>query len=209
MLSCLYQTYMPMEPDLIQLDTTKPIWDRFYTAAPIVVIGTKEGEGYDLAPKHMVTPLGWNNYFGFVCTPKHATYHNVKHYRSFTVSYPKPDQMVMASLAASPRCDQSGSKPVIGQLPTFPSEMIDGIFLKDGYLFLECELDRIVEGFGENSLIIGQIVAASIREEALRNAEIDDQKLLHESPLPVYLNPGRFAVIKDTVAFPFPANFEK
>ena len=195
--------------NLIKLDTDKPIWERFFTAAPIVVIGTKEGDGYDLAPKHMITPLGWNNYFGFVCTPKHATYHNVKHYGSFTVTYPKADQMVMASLAASPRCDQPGSKPVIGQLPTFESEMIDGIFLKDGYLFLECELDRIIDDFGENSLITGQVVAAQINEDALRNSEIDDQELIAKSPLAVYLNPGRFAVIKDTIAFPFPADFQK
>ncbi|MGI9545289.1 MAG: flavin reductase [Cyclobacteriaceae bacterium] len=195
--------------NLTQLDIDKAIWERFFTPAPIVVIGTREGNGHDLAPKHMVTPLGWGNYFGFVCTPKHGTYHNVKHYGSFTVTYPKADQMVLASLAATPRYDKPGSKPITKHLPTFQSEIIDGIFLRDGYLFLECELDRIIDGFGANSLITGKIVAAQVDEGALRNSEIDDQELLVRSPLPVYLNPGRFAVIKDTIAFPFPANFQK
>ena len=56
--------------NLVALDTALPIWNQFYTVAPLAVIGTKEGEGYDLAPKHMITPLGRDNYFGFVCTPK-------------------------------------------------------------------------------------------------------------------------------------------
>jgi hypothetical protein len=43
--------------DLVALDTARPVWDRFFTVAPLVVIGTREPDGgYDLAPKHMVTP---------------------------------------------------------------------------------------------------------------------------------------------------------
>ena len=66
-----------MPRDVVTLDTAFPIWERFFTVAPLVLIGTREVDGtYDLAPKHMVTPLGWGNYFGFVCTPRHATYAN-------------------------------------------------------------------------------------------------------------------------------------
>ena len=92
------------EEKLITLDTELPIWNQFYTVAPLVVIGTKEGDAYDLAPKHMATPLGRENYFGFVCTPRHSTYHNVKKEKAFTVSFPRPDQVILTSLAAWPRC---------------------------------------------------------------------------------------------------------
>ena len=64
--------------DFISLDVGGNIWDHFYTVAPLVVIGTKENETYDLSPKHMVTPIGFSNYLGFVCTPRHRTYLNIK-----------------------------------------------------------------------------------------------------------------------------------
>ena len=96
---------MSAHPDatLVKLDVGSPIWDRFFTVAPLVVIGTREPDGSDdLAPKHMVTALGWDNRFGFVCTESHATYKNIQREREFTVSFPNPDQVLLASLAAAP-----------------------------------------------------------------------------------------------------------
>lgn len=198
-----------IQEDLLQLDVSLPIWDHFFTVAPLVVIGSKEGAGYDLAPKHMAFPMGWGNYFGFICTLQHSTYHNVKHYGSFTVSYPRSNQMLMASLAASPRCDQAGSKPALDALETFPAEVIDGIFLKDAYLFLECELHQVIDGFGDNSLITGKIIAAHVDKKAKRTGKEYDQKLLYEGKLTAYLHPGRFATIRDTLAFPFPSHYQR
>lgn len=195
--------------NLITLDTERPIWERFFTVAPLVVVGTREGNDYDLAPKHMVAPLGWQNYFGFVCTPRHSTYHNAKHTGAFTVSFPRPSQVVLASLSAAPRRDKPGHKPVLEPLPTIPAEVVDGVFLADSYLFLECEVEGIVEGFGANSLITGRIVAAHVQEEALRYSEVSDQALLKKVPLLVYVSPGRYAVVEETFDFPFPADFQK
>ena len=88
------------------LDVASPIWDRFFTIAPLVLVGTVEEDGSaDFAPKHMAFPLGWANYFGFVCTPRHNTYGNAKRTGAFTVTYPKPADLVMTSLTAAPRCD--------------------------------------------------------------------------------------------------------
>jgi flavin reductase (DIM6/NTAB) family NADH-FMN oxidoreductase RutF len=195
--------------DVVSLDLDTPIWGRFYMVAPLVVIGTKENKGYDLAPKHMAMPMGWNHYFGFVCTPRHATYHNAKHYGAFTVSFPLADQVVLTSLAASPRCDKPGSKPILQQLPTISAEVIDGVFLKDSYLFLECNLERVVDGFGVNSLIVGEIAAAHVSKNALRESESDDQQLIYRTPLLAFLPPDRFSTISESLAYPYPANFEK
>jgi flavin reductase (DIM6/NTAB) family NADH-FMN oxidoreductase RutF len=192
----------------ISLNVEQPIWDRLFTVAPLVVVGTREGDQYDLAPKHMVTPMGWQNYFGFVCTPRHSTYHNVKHTGVYSVSYPRPSQIVLASLAAAPRTNAAGDKPSLSLLPTFPAEIIDGVFLEDAYLFLECELDRIVDGFGENSLIIGRVVAAHADPDALRLSDGDDQALIYREALLAYLHPGRIATIRESVAFPLPAQFQ-
>lgn len=200
------QTYLrehirTLEPDL-------PIWDRFYTVAPLVLIGTKEAEGYDLAPKHMVTPLGWENYFAFVCAPRHRTYQNIIQEKAFTVSYPRPTQLVLTSLAAAPRCGDD-TKPSLLALPTFPASQIDGVFVAEGYIFLECQLDRVVDGFGVNSLITGRIVAAHVHEDALRTSDRDDQDVIHQAPLLGYLSPGRIATIASSYSFPFPLDFTR
>ncbi len=202
---------MPTEPnrDLTTLDVSHPIWERFFWVAPLVVIGTREADGeIDFAPKHMVTPLGWQNHFGFVCTPRHATYQNAKRERAFTVSYPRPEQVVLASLAASPRCGDE-HKPALAALPRLKATVVDGAHLRDAYLFLECMLEQIVDGFGENSLIAGKVVAARVSDDALRLSDQDDQELVSGSPLLAYLAPGRYTRIDRTYSFPFPAGFKR
>ncbi|MGF1472484.1 MAG: flavin reductase [Rubrobacteraceae bacterium] len=195
------------EEDLFTLRDDFPIWDRVFTVNPLVLVGTKEeDEGYDLAPKHMAFPMGWDNYFGFVCTPRHRTYTNARREGVFTVSYPRPTQVVLASLAAMPR-EEDGRKPSVDALSTFPAKQVDGVFIEDGYLFLECVLERIVDDFGDNSLISGRVVAAHVRPDYLRASEKDDQDLIYEFPILAYLNPGRYSPIAESYTFPFPVGF--
>lgn len=194
---------------LVELDVSRPIWDRFFWVAPLVLVGTLEADGgHDLAPKHMAMPMGWENYFGFVCTPRHHTYSNIHRDGVFTVSYPRPDQLVLTSLAASPRCGDQG-KPALSVLPVFPAEKIAGVLVEGASVFLECEIDRIIDGFGVNSLIIGRIVAARVAQDSEREQEVEDQSLVHDSPLLAYLHPGRFVPIADSLSFPFPAGMKK
>ena len=197
------------KPPLVELDVRQPVWDRFFWVAPLVLVGTMEADGrHDLAPKHMAFPMGWENYFGFVCTPRHGTYGNIRRDGVFTVSYPRPAQLVLTSLAASPRCEAE-SKPALGALPVFPASQVEGVLLEGAGAFLECELERIVDGFGVNSLIVGKVVAARIAEDVERMDDGDDPSLIRQSPLLAYLNPGRFAAIDDSLSFPFPAGMKK
>ncbi|MGB5303059.1 MAG: flavin reductase [Gemmatimonadota bacterium] len=173
------------------------------------MVGTLEEDGTpNLAPKHMAIPMGWQNYFGFVCTPRHSTYRNIERDGVFTVSMPRPDQVVLASLCAAPRCDDS-AKPVLGALQTRPAAKVAGVHLAQSYLFFECELDRMVDGFGENSLVVGRIVAAAVARDSLRTLERDGQDMIHAAPMLAYLQPWRFASIKQTYAFPLPDGFER
>lgn len=203
----------PEQSDFVSLDPEEPFWERFYLVSPLVVIGTRSPEDrYDLAPKHMATPLGWANYFGFVCTPKHQTYRNAVTTEVFTVSYPRPSQVVLASLAASPRTespDGPDAKPALETLPTLRAEEVDALLLEEAYLFLECTLDRTVDELGENSLLIGEVVAVHVQEDALRVSEREDDVAIREHPLLTYLSPDRYATVDETNAFPFPAGFEK
>ena len=194
---------------LLELDVQEPVWERFFWVAPLVLIGTREADGkHDLAPKHMATPMGWQNFYGFVCTPRHQTYSNIERDGSFTVSFPRPSQLVHTSLAASPRFANE-EKPALDVLPVFPASKVDGVLVEGCYLFLECELDRIVDGFDINSLIVGRIVAARVAADAARMDDREDEMVINESPLLSYLHPGRFATIDRAQSFPFPAGMKK
>ena len=194
---------------VVELDTSRPVWDRCFMVAPLVLIGTRDEDGsLDLAPKHMAFPLGWQNYFGFVCSPKHHTCINIERVGVFTVSYPKPSQVLYASLAASPRYDD-GPKAVLRSFATFPAKKIDGEFIEDAYLFLECKHYKTVSDFGDNCLITGELVAAYAHPDYIRSSEFDDQELIHDAPLFAYLPPGRFASITRSNAFPFPADMKR
>lgn len=194
---------------LVPLDVAQPIWHRFFSVAPLVIIGTREADGsYDLAPKHMAMPLGWDNYFAFVCTPRHRTYQNIQKQGIFTVSFPQPDQVLLTSLSAAPHC-QDHSKPSLAALPTFPASVVEGVLLERAYLFLECQVERILDGFGENSLIVGEIVAAQVQESALRISDRDDSEILSQVPLLVYISPDRYTIVNQSFSFPFHVGFRR
>jgi flavin reductase (DIM6/NTAB) family NADH-FMN oxidoreductase RutF len=196
-------------PRLVELDTSHPIWERFFAVFPLVVVGTEDTDGtIDLAPKHLAMPLSWRAHFGFVCTPRHRTYQNIRRTGEFTVTYVRPSQLILASLTASPRCDDD-SKPIVDALPTFPARSVAGAFLRDGYAFLECRATRTYDDFGDNSLIAGEIVAARVAEDSLKQSDKDDQDLVAAAPLLAYLYPDRFAEISNTNKLPFPAGFKR
>jgi len=195
--------------ELVDLDVAGPFWDRLFMVFPLVLVGTRDEDGSsDVAPKHMAMPMGWDNYFGFVCAPSHSTCSNIGRTGEFTVSFPKPSQVLFTSLAASPR-DAGGEKPSVGALARFAADDVNAELVEEGYLYLECRHHKTIDGFGRNCLITGEIVAARADAGYLRNADIDDQDLLQHSPLLAYVPPGRFASIDSTDAFPFPAGMRK
>lgn len=177
----------------------------------LLVIGSKEKDGsYNMAPKHMAMPLGFGPYFGFMGTPRKTTYRNIKREEVFTVSFPQPDQLAQTSLAASQR-EEDDSKPVIEAIPTVKAQKVEGVFMENSYLQLECTLHDIMGKFGEWEMIVGEIIAAYVHEDAIRleGDDADDNKLIRESPLLAYLHPNRFRRIKESNHFPLPKDFKR
>jgi flavin reductase (DIM6/NTAB) family NADH-FMN oxidoreductase RutF len=193
---------------VVELPVGPEMWERVLLVSPLVLVGTKEGSGWNFAPKHMAMPLGWEGFYCFACTPRHATYRNLREHPQFTVSFPRPDQVITSSLAAGGRFE-GDLKPSLGALATIPARVVEGRSLEGCSLVLECELDRIVDGFGSNSLVVGRVVAASASRDAIRGAEVDDADLVHRLGLLAYLAPGRFAVVRDSLSFPFPHDFRR
>jgi flavin reductase (DIM6/NTAB) family NADH-FMN oxidoreductase RutF len=191
------------------LDLQHPVWEQVYMVAPLTLVGTREPDGsYDLAPKHLASPMSWSDHYGFVCTPTHATYVNTQREGCFTVSFPRPEQIVLTSLAAAPRCEDD-QKHALAAIPTVPASRVDGVLVEHAYLHFECELDRIIDGFGTNSLIVGRIIAAAAAEGSIRDADRDGQDMIAQSPILAYLHPGRFATIRKTHAFPYHVGFKR
>ena len=194
---------------LITLPVDRPIWERVFCVAPLVIVGSKEPTGeYDLAPKHMAMPLGWGNYFCFVCSPRHATYHNIRRHGAFTVSYPRVGEVIYTSLDAAPRSDDQ-SKPSLLALPTLAASKVDGVLVMGCYLYLECGLHSMLDDFDGYSLVIGKIVAAAAREDAFRKQEIDDRDQIFRFPLLAYFQPVRIAEIRESTTFPLPEGFSR
>jgi flavin reductase (DIM6/NTAB) family NADH-FMN oxidoreductase RutF len=198
-----------MSEDLINLDCAVPIWDRFYLARPLVIIGTVDlGGTVDFAPKHLAGPVSWENLFGFVCCERHATYRNAVRSGVFTVSYPTPDQVVTTSLTAAPRSPDD-EKPSLKAVPSEPARVVDGALISGARIHLECELERTVEDLGPNSLVIGRIVAAAVAEPAVRFLDREDWHTITEAPILVYLPPNRYGTINESRSFPFPAGWSR
>lgn len=192
------------------LDLSAAVWDRVFIVAPLVVVGTREGNQYDMAPKHMAFPVGFKNYFGFVCTPEHATYQNIRRTSEFTVSFPLPDDIILVSLSATSREELiSKYNNVIRNLPHVRAETMDLPVLRDAYLTFECSVYKIIDGFGENSIITGEITAASVKNDYMKLSDTDAQKQLNEHNLLAFIAPDRFARISETQNFPFPKDFRK
>lgn len=197
--------------NMIEIDLDQDVWSQCYTVHSLVVIGSKEESGgYNFAPKHMAMPLGFSNQFGFMGTPRKSTYRNVKREKAFTVSYPKPSQLVVSSLTATRREDDD-SKPILDQVPTVASKVVDGKFIEDSYFHLECKLTECLGKFGEWEIVVGEIVAARVQKEAARKRGngMDESKLIYESPLLAYLHPDRFSIVKESHVFPYPKEFKR
>lgn len=193
----------------VTLRPEQPFFETMYSPFPLVIIGTREPDGsVDLAPKHMAFPLGWDDYFGFVCTPAHRTYRNAEREGAFTVSYPRPERILEATFAAAPR-DETGDKPSLEGIETIAADAVDAPAVEDAYGVLECELDRVVDGFGRNGLVAGSVVGKHVHTDAYRSADVEPETVLADAPVLTYLYPDRYTNVAEAEAFPFPEGFQR
>lgn len=154
----------------------------------------------------MAIPMGWGNYFWFVCTASHRIYQNIPREGGFSVGYPTAVLVLMAALAVSPRWGDDSNAELMPFPSPFAAEVQSPRQLEPS-LFLGCRLDRVVDNFGLNISIVGRFVPAQIRAAALRRDDKEDEDTATRLPLLAYASPGRFVTIDKSVALLFPAGF--
>ena len=114
----------------------------------------------------------------------------------------------MTSAASAPRCED-GEKKTLRGLPTLAAQAVEGVLLKGAPFHIECRLERVIDGLGEDQLVIGEVVAAHADREALRDPTTPDATRVRQRPLLAYLHPSQFATIDDSTGFPFPKDFTR
>lgn len=197
---------MDVTPPIV-LDLDGPALDQVLRVAPLVVVGTVEEDGrIDLAPKHMVMPVG-DQHLAFVCTPDHATLRNAQRTRAFTVSWLSPDDVLLASFAAGPRED--GDKPALAAVPTRPATVVEGAVLAAAPLAVECRLVRVMGGFDRWRIVVGRLVHAEADPTAVVVSDEDPHDVLARNPVLAYLHPDHVATIAHADRFPYHAGFRR
>lgn len=192
----------------VVLDLATPWAAQVLTVAPLVVVGTVEPDGSaDLAPKHMVMPVG-DRHVAFTCSPSHATHVNLRRTGAFTVAWPRQDAVLATSLGAAPRADD-GSKPSLAAVPARRATAVEAWALADARLVLECRLDRVVDGYGPWSVVVGEVVHAEAAADAVLAHDEDPHDVLARSPVLAHVPPAHVAVVERAHRFPFHAGFAR
>ena len=175
------ESHEPPAPG-VPIPTDLPVWGRFFTVAPLVLVATRESRR---PPRHRAEAHGDAAGLAELLLlrvqppPRHPAEHRGNARVHGQLSARGADRPGQHGGRAA-RADDS--KPSLAALATLPATAVDGVLVEDSYLWLECRLERIIDGFGDNSLIIGSIVAAALDERALRHSDSDDSDVIHASP---------------------------
>ncbi|WP_376791691.1 flavin reductase [Thermoflexus sp.] len=149
----------------VALDPEKHTWHPSVLPGPIVVVSTvDEGGEPNLAPKSWIMMAAFAGpVIAFGCNVEHTTYRNIAATGEFVINIPaEPLAERIYALIRSygrERIQQSGFTLV-------PAQKVKPPIVQECRTHLECELESIKQ-YGNEVVIFGKIVAASIDAECL------------------------------------------
>ena len=142
--------------DLVEISTEAPIWERFFTVAPLVLVATKRAA--TTTSRRSISPCRSAGRTTSASSAARRTrrHRNLEAHPEFTVSFPRgrPDRQ-SSLLAAGSRLDDR-SKPTLAPFRSSRPARWTACSSRAAALYLECALERVIDGFGENSLIVGR-----------------------------------------------------
>lgn len=184
-------------------------YGRYFTVKPLILVTTLGPRGLpNVAPKTQNMDVGRREqYFAFVCTPKHHTYQNAKANREFVVNYPGPELIEKVSAAAL--LAEDIDEIALAGLTGIPSVVVKPPRIKECYLHLECKLVEIKD-LEDSSIILGKIAARSVNKEVSfeRGKSKENIRLLSKRPLLAYVYPDHYTKISVAEEFVFPKNYK-
>jgi flavin reductase (DIM6/NTAB) family NADH-FMN oxidoreductase RutF len=164
----------------VALPVDKRAWHPSVLPGQIVLVSTVDAEGRpNVAPKSWVTMVAFAGpIVAFGCNVTHATYRNVVAMEEFVVNV-LPESLTTRAWALS---DLHGEQRVreCGLTPV-PARIVRAPLVDECPAHLECELDD-VKRYGDEVLIFGRVVAASIDRKCL-DAPVAEQ---YEQLAPVF-----------------------
>jgi len=189
----------------VQLDSHA----RYFTVKPTILVTTLgPGNIPNVAPKTQCMDVGRREeYFAFVCTPKHHTYQNAKANKEFVANYPSPELIQKVS-ATSQSAENVDEIALVG-LTGIPSLVVKPPRIKECRVHLECKVVEIKD-LDVASIILGKVVARSASKEASfeRGKAKERINLLSNHPLLAYVYPDHYTTIGSATEFIFPKNYK-
>jgi hypothetical protein len=70
-------------------------------------------------------------------------------------------------------------------------------------------MHKIFDGFDDYSIITGIVEKAFVHKDYMIHSDKDQQGQIYKNPLLAYVAQGRFAEIHETMAYPYPKDFER
>jgi len=189
----------------VQLDSHA----RYFTVKPIVLVTTLGPRDIpNVAPKTQCMDVGRDeDYFAFVCTPKHHTYQNAKANGEFVVNYPGPE--LIHKVSAASQFAENVDEIALAGLTSIPSLVVKPPRIKECRVHLECMVEE-VKDLDAASIILGKIVARSANKEVSfeRGKAEESINLLFNYPLLAYVYPNHYTTIRAATEFTFPKNYK-
>jgi len=191
--------------DKIELDSH----DQYFTIKPIILVTTLRRSGLpNVAPKTQCMSVGRREeYFAFVCTPKHHTYQNAKADKEFVVNYPGPN--LIEKISATSQIAENIDEVALAGLTSIPSLVVKPPRIKECMVHLECKVMDIKD-LGDGSIILGKVVARSSNPEISFKRVMAEESLnlLSKHPLLAYVYPDHYTRIDTAEKFIFPKNYK-
>ena len=174
----------------VALPLDKRAWHPSLLPGQIVLVSTVDADGRpNVAPKSWVTMASFETpALAFGCNVGHATYKNVVATNAFVVNV-LPEELVGTAWALS---DLHGDERLRASgLTMSPATAVAAPLVEECRAHLECELDD-VKRYGDEVLIFGRVVAASIDESCLDGGP--DERYARLAPA-FFLEAGTFAAL--------------
>lgn len=160
----------------VPLPLDKQAWHPSVLPGQIVLLSTMDAEGRaNVAPKSWVTLVAFAGpILAFGCNVTHSTYRNATATGEFVVNV-LPEWEAERAWALS---DVHGEERLLASgLTLVPAERVAAPLVAECRAHLECELDD-VKRYGDEVLVFGRVVAASIDSECIDGpAEVRYERL--------------------------------